>query len=141
MRRSVVVTVLGATLSSCGSKPVPPTNPPPVEPPPAPAPPDVRAFTKVLNATDAEHGRVYRRSDATCYVHLPFEAGDGPPLSFRPPPMKDVACPPSMTDPSWTTCAFGTVSSTEDGSACLCGVIGNPPPPPRPIPCPVTERP
>jgi hypothetical protein len=44
-----------------------------------------------------------------------------------------------MTDPSWAECAFGTVSATDDGTSCICAVMGNPPPPPRALStCPKT---
>ena len=168
MRRTVVVTVLG-TLAACSGKsskeePVTTMNPPPVPAPvPAPAPPpppvepasvplpgeirttpsdgewDRTRFTQVLNADDPAHGRIFRRKDPVCYVHLPFPPQEGPPVSFRPPPTQDVACPPSMTDPSWAECAFGTVMASDDGSACFCAVMGNPPPPPRALStCPKT---
>jgi hypothetical protein len=152
MRRTVVVTFLGA-LSACTGKakeePETTMNPPPA-PAPAPAPPtepappppeaalDRGRFTKVLNAQHEQHGRVFRKQEAVCYVNLPFPPQEGPPVSFRPPPQQEVACPPSMTDPAWAECAHGTVTSTDDGAECLCAVMGNPPPPPRVVSCPKT---
>src|SRR5688500_1820901 len=123
MRRTVVVTFLG-TLGACSGKtdePVTTMNPPPVpqpqplpQPPPEPAVIDRAAFTRVLNADHAEHGRIFRKQEPVCYVNLPFPPQEGPPVSFRPPPTVDVPCPPSMTDPAWAECAYGTVSANED---------------------------
>lgn len=157
MRRAVVVTVLG-TLGGCGSKtptatpePVISSNPPPpevLEPSPEPvapttAPPgehDRTRFTTVLNAQHPEHGRIYRGRDGGCYVNLPFPPDEGPPVSFRPPPTEAVVCPTSMADAGWLECAHGTVlAAVDDPAACLCAVMGNPPPPPRPIACPKQE--
>ncbi len=141
-RRRVVVTFLG-TLAACsgGSKapPVPPAPPDPAPEPATTAPPgehDRARFTRVLNPDHPEHGRIYRAADGTCFVHLPPEPSDGPPISFRPPPRGPVECPAPMTDPSWEVCAGGTLTATEQGDACLCAVMGNPPPPPRPVDCP-----
>ncbi|MCB9685736.1 MAG: hypothetical protein H6735_11910 [Alphaproteobacteria bacterium] len=161
-RRIVVTTLLGAAVA-CGHKdppasptPEPPViaNPPPPEPmvgnPPAPEPPpepqplsthDLTRFTRVLNGKDAEERRILRRSDGTCYVNLPLPPAEGPPISFRPPPQQDTACPPHMSDASWDAC-LGTVQATEDLSECACLVMGNPPPPPRRLDaCPTAATP
>ena len=139
MRRTVVVTFLG-TLAACGKgnpDPGPVTHPEPPAPAPPPAgAPDPTTATRPLNAQHPEHGRIFRKQDATCYVHLPFPPEEGPPVSFRPPPMQDVPCPPSMTDPAWSECAYGSILANDDASACICTVMGNPPPPPRPTTCP-----
>jgi hypothetical protein len=95
----------------------------------------------VLNGADADR-RVFRAPDGTCYVNLPLPATEGPPVSFRPPPTEKVTCPVHMTDPSWEGCAFGTVTADEARSACVCMVMGNPPPPPRRLPsCPTSVVP
>jgi hypothetical protein len=108
--------------------------------PGAPEPPgDLTRFTRVLNPQHAEHGRIYRGSDATCYVRLPFPEGQGPPVSFRPPPTEPVDCPEVLADASWESCVHGTVLADADATECRCTVLGNPPPPPRLIPCPKHE--
>jgi hypothetical protein len=144
-RRRVVVTLIGTLAACSGGSKASPAAPAPAEPDPQPAttaPPrehERSQFTRVLNPDHPEHGRVYRASDGTCYVHLPFDRSEGRPTSFRPPPRKPVDCPEPMTDPSWGVCVGGTVTATGQGDACLCAVMGNPPPPPRPVDCPKTE--
>ncbi len=160
MRRPAVVTMLGTlgALGACsgGAKQTPTANPPAPEiqvdrapapeaaaervAPGAPEPPgDLTRFTRVLNSAHAEHGRVYRSENSTCYVRLPFPEGSGPPVSFRPPPTVAVDCPSPMNDPAWDACADGSALSTPEADACLCAVFGNPPPPPRSIVCPPHE--
>ncbi|MFT5681875.1 MAG: hypothetical protein ACI8RZ_002793 [Myxococcota bacterium] len=74
-----------------------------------------------------------------CYVNLPF-----PPDAMVPPgtspPRQVVTCPPIMADPAWLECATGWILAAEAVSgACLCEVMGNPPPPPRWVHCPTGE--
>ncbi len=89
------------------------------------------AFTRQLNAKTAEGAQIYRVGSG-CVIHV-----QGPPAgSWQPPTTKSVECPPSMKDDAWSKCDGGTLSATEDLSACLCSVDGNPPPPDWQAPCP-----
>jgi hypothetical protein len=104
-----------------------------------PAPENLGAYPKVLNPRDAQ-GRTIKKAwqGAGCYVELPF-----PPLlpgqqryPGTPPPSQNVTCPASMNDPAYEQCRGGVVHQNPPKSACVCFVMGNPPPPPKRIGCP-----
>ncbi len=90
-----------------------------------------------LNPKDASERTIFLSSDGErCYVELPFPSGvQVPPGSA--PPHAAVTCPPLMSDPAWLACPTGTIQVAEEpAGACLCMVMGNPPPPPRWVHCP-----
>ncbi|MDG1478201.1 MAG: hypothetical protein P8R54_01355 [Myxococcota bacterium] len=91
----------------------------------------------LLNPKDASERTIFLSSDGErCYVELPFPSGvQVPPGSA--PPHATVTCPPLMSDPAWLACPAGTIQLAEEpADACLCMVMGNPPPPPRWVHCP-----
>ncbi len=105
----------------------------------APQPIRLIDYPKTLNPKDGADRTIKRAWQGDkCFVELPF-----PPLApgqMRPPgsapPSKEVPCPASMLTPAYEQCRGGVLRSKTDGSACLCFVMGNPPPPPRPTECP-----
>jgi hypothetical protein len=78
-------------------------------------------------------------SGERCYVELPFPEGEiFPPGSA--PPQQDVSCPPTMADAAWLECPTGEILSAEgQDDACLCEIMGNPPPPTQWVHCPAAE--
>jgi hypothetical protein len=96
-------------------------------------------YPVVLNPRDANNRAIKRMWQGDqCYVELPF-----PPLrpgQLRPPgsapPAQTIACPASMLTPTFEQCRGGVVQGKADGSACICFVMGNPPPPPKRVECP-----
>lgn len=102
-------------------------------------PPRLADYPNLLNPKDAA-GRVIHRAwhGSGCYVELPFAAlkpGEQRPPGTAPP-TNPVACPPAMTDPAYTQCRGGTISQNGAGDACICFIMGNPPPLPKAVPCP-----
>jgi hypothetical protein len=93
---------------------------------------DFAAYKTMLNPQQS--GRTVYFGKASCFVHRPDK---NPPNA--PPGMmatEQVKCPANMTAAGWGECEGGEVKAKDDGSDCLCMVMGNPPPPPRKIKCP-----
>ncbi len=94
----------------------------------------------LLNPKDASDRIVYlSHGGEGCYVELPFPPDARVPPGSSPP-REIVTCPPIMSDPAWLECPTGAILAAEGvEEACLCEVMGNPPPPTRWVHCPSGE--
>lgn len=101
--------------------------------------PSLASYPNVLNSRD-KTGRIIHKAwkDKDCFIELPF-----PPLlpgqqrfPGTPPPTQSLPCPDAMKEPTYEACLGGVVYQKLDQSACVCFVMGNPPPPPKPMVCP-----
>ena len=93
-----------------------------------------------LNGRHSDHGTIYR-GRGTCYVHVPPPKGEEPQTSWQPPSTESVECSDEMAEFLWSQCYGGTISSSPDGSLCVCDQDGNPPPPPSYVHCPAESKP
>ena len=96
---------------------------------------ELSRYPESLNPRDGEGRTIYKASDGSCFVELPF--AEPPTSGGMPRPQKAVECPPLMQHSTWAECAGEAILSTEDGSDCVCDTRGNPPPPTVPrVSCP-----
>ena len=93
-----------------------------------------------LNPADDQGRPLYlSHSGEGCYVELPFPPGAMVPPGSAPP-MKAVTCPEILADSAWLACRTGSIHTAgPDADACICSIMGNPPPAPRWVHCPGTD--
>jgi hypothetical protein len=107
---------------------------PPMNPPSWQAQPvaDPSRYSKLLNPRDVDGKQIYLawNEPRHCVVYAPWPEGKPIPPPGSAMPTTTVDCPPIMQDAMWDSCRMGDISSTEDGSACDCFQMSNPPPPP-----------
>jgi hypothetical protein len=116
---------------------LPPTNPPIANAPPfaSQSVTDASKYSVRMNPRDANSQQIYLAygDPRQCVIYAPWPKGQPIPPPGSPIPTTTVDCPPIMLDPAWDECRMGDISSTEDGSACDCFQMSNPPPPPHTI--------
>ena len=96
-------------------------------------------FPHRINPRDAQQRLIYKESDGSCYVELPFV--EPPSSGGMSPPQQPTACPEEMKDPAWDACIGAAILRNDAGDDCACEVGGNPPPPTAPrVSCPPPER-